>query len=147
LDNWIYCTLYIRDYRQLQRYRWSTHFTVHRYTGIGFSVFTSRVQAHHKSHMKCSFHSLIHFLPFLLNHLRLPSPELDSILDNSPNDLLRPFITPRHGTRRKHSLSIVEKASLPIRCLVMNVLLLRAYESAGMCLPSPCLAMGLYVTI
>jgi hypothetical protein len=35
LDNWIYCTSYIytvRDYRQLQRYRWSTHFRVHRGT-------------------------------------------------------------------------------------------------------------------
>jgi hypothetical protein len=35
LDDWIYCTLYIRtfrDYRQLHRYRRSTHFPVHRYT-------------------------------------------------------------------------------------------------------------------
>jgi hypothetical protein len=29
--------------------------------------------------MKSSFHSLIHFLPFLLSHLRLPSPELDAL--------------------------------------------------------------------
>jgi hypothetical protein len=29
----------------------------------------------------------------------------------------------------------------------MDVLLLRANASAGMCLPSSCLAMGLYVTI
>jgi hypothetical protein len=28
--------------------------------------------------MKSSFQSLIHFLPFLLNHLRLPSTELDN---------------------------------------------------------------------
>jgi hypothetical protein len=34
--------------------------------------------------MKSSLHSLIHFLPFLLNYLlRLPSPELDPILDNN----------------------------------------------------------------
>jgi hypothetical protein len=33
--------------------------------------------------MKSSFHSLISFLPFLLNHLRLPSPELDPVLDNN----------------------------------------------------------------
>jgi hypothetical protein len=35
LDDLIYCTLYIhatRKYRQLQRYRYSTHFPVHRYT-------------------------------------------------------------------------------------------------------------------
>jgi hypothetical protein len=29
----------------------------------------------------------------------------------------------------------------------MDVLLLRAYASAGMCLLSPCLAVGLYVTL
>jgi hypothetical protein len=54
---------------------------------LGFSVFTSRILAtglsqshcHFKSHMKSSFHSLIPSLPFLLNHLRLPSPELDPI--------------------------------------------------------------------
>jgi hypothetical protein len=35
LDDWIYCTLYIhivRDYGELQRSRYSTHFLVHRYT-------------------------------------------------------------------------------------------------------------------
>jgi hypothetical protein len=35
LDDWIYCILYIhtvRDYRQLQRYRCSTHYTIHRCT-------------------------------------------------------------------------------------------------------------------
>jgi hypothetical protein len=62
------------------------------------------------------------------------------------NEILCPFITPRHGPRRKHMPSI-EKASLLIRCLAVDVLLLRAYASAGMCLPSRCLAMGLYVTI
>jgi hypothetical protein len=34
-----------RDYKQLQLYRYSTHFTVHRCTRIGFSVFTSRILA------------------------------------------------------------------------------------------------------
>jgi hypothetical protein len=33
--------------------------------------------------MKFSLHSLIHFLPFLVNHLRVPSPEFDQILDNN----------------------------------------------------------------
>jgi hypothetical protein len=32
--------------------------------------------------MKSSCYSVIPFLPFLLNHLRLPTPELDTILDN-----------------------------------------------------------------
>jgi hypothetical protein len=77
----------------------------------------------------------------------------DCHLDNSnqfstatlSNDLLYLFITPRHGSRRKHSLSIVEVCLL-IRCLTMDVLLLRSYSFAGVCLPSRCLAVGLYVT-
>jgi hypothetical protein len=74
-----------------------------------------------------SLHSLIHFLPFLLNHLRLPSPKLDPILAKTPsNDLHCPFIIPRHGPRRKRSLSIVKKACLLIRCLAMDILLLSA---------------------
>jgi hypothetical protein len=40
--------------------------------------------------MKSSMHSLIHFLQLLLAHLRLPSPELDPVLDNS---LKRPFLS------------------------------------------------------
>jgi hypothetical protein len=55
---------------------------------LGFPAFTSRIlatdlqQSHcnFKSHIKSSLHSLIPFLPFLLNHLRLPSPELDPVL-------------------------------------------------------------------
>jgi hypothetical protein len=79
--------------------------------------------------MKSSFHTLVPFVSFLLNNLRLPSPELDQILDNwlkwtllqlnslnfwqtNSNNLLCPFITPRHGPFRKHSLCIVEKAYL-----------------------------------
>jgi hypothetical protein len=65
---------------------------------------------------------------------------------SNSDDLVFPFITPRHGPRRKHSLSIVEKACLLIRYLALDVLL-RGYASAGMCLPSRCLVMGLYVTI
>jgi hypothetical protein len=34
-----------------------------------------------------------------------------------------------------------------IRCIVIDVLLLRVLAPAGMCLPSRCLSMGLYVTI
>jgi hypothetical protein len=57
---------------------------------LRFSVSTSRILAtdlpeshcNFKSHMKSSCRSLIPFLPFLLNHLRLSSPELDPFLDN-----------------------------------------------------------------
>jgi hypothetical protein len=47
----------------------------------------------------------------------------------------------------ENSLSTVEKACLVIRCLAMDVLILRSYASVGMCLRSRCLAMGLYVTM
>jgi hypothetical protein len=51
--------------------------------------------------MKSSLHGLIPFLPFLLNHLGLPSPVLDK---THSNDLLCPFITPRHRPCRKQHL-------------------------------------------
>jgi hypothetical protein len=93
LDDWIYCTLYIhtvRDYRQYSSIAILHTFQFTATHALGFSVFTSRILAtdfsqshwHFKSHMETSFHSLIHFLSFLLSHLRLPSPELDQILDN-----------------------------------------------------------------
>jgi hypothetical protein len=63
------------------------------------------------------------------------------------NDFLCPFITSRLGPRRKYSLFIVQKACLVIRCLAVDVLLLPAYASAGMCLPNRFLAMDLYVKI
>jgi hypothetical protein len=104
--------------------------------------------------MKSSFQSLIPFLPFLLNspqqltQINSSSTELSQLLITTlSNDLLWPLIIYRHGPRRKHSLCIVEKACLLIHCLAMDVLLLRAYASAEMCLPSRCLAMGLYIKI
>jgi hypothetical protein len=65
-------------------------------------------QCNFKLHMKSSCHSLIHFLPFLFNHLRMLSPELGSILDYSAStassDLLSLFTNPRHWLHGKHSL-------------------------------------------
>jgi hypothetical protein len=61
LDDWIYCTLYIhttRNYRQLQHYRSSTHFAVHRYThALGFSVFSC--PAHSQSLYQLCYHHKI----------------------------------------------------------------------------------------
>jgi hypothetical protein len=56
---------------------------------LGFSAFTSRIQAtdlsqshcNFKSHVRSSLRRLTHFLPFLLNHLRPPPPELDPSRD------------------------------------------------------------------
>jgi hypothetical protein len=61
-------------------------------------------------------------MPFLFSHLDCPLQNLTTTHSNElifnwtlstcddSNDLFCPFITPRHGWRRKHNLSIVEKA-------------------------------------
>jgi hypothetical protein len=63
--------------------------------------------------------------------------------------LQRPFLSLYKPSARntQKTQPIFEKACLLIHCLAMDVLLLRVYASAGMCLPTRCLAMGLYVTI
>jgi hypothetical protein len=81
----------VRDYRQLQRCRYSTHFQFTVAHALGLSVFSSCILAtdlsqyhcNFKSHMKSSLHCLIPFLPFTLNHLGLPSAELDPILSTT----------------------------------------------------------------
>jgi hypothetical protein len=91
LDDWIYCTLYIHTVRDYRKYRaiailYSLQFTTPH--ALGFSVLTSRILAtdllqsdcNFKSHLKSSFHNPIPVLLFLLNHLRLPSPEPYQIL-------------------------------------------------------------------
>jgi hypothetical protein len=81
------------------------------------------------AHIKSSLRLVIPFLPFLLNHLWLSSPEFGPILDNF---LKRPSLSlysPRHGPSRKHRLSIVEKACLLLRCVAMDLILWRAYAS------------------
>jgi hypothetical protein len=93
LDDWIHWHLIHthRDYRQHSAIAilHTLQFTIAH--ALGFSVFTSRILAtdllqspcNFKSHMKSSCHNLITFLPFLLNHLELPFPEPDPILDNN----------------------------------------------------------------
>jgi hypothetical protein len=81
----------VRDYRQLQRCRYSTHFQFTVAHALGLLGFSSRIlatdlsQSHcnFKSHMMSSLHRLIPFLPFTLNHLGLPSAELDPILSTT----------------------------------------------------------------
>jgi hypothetical protein len=93
LYDWIYwhlshTTWDYRQYSAISDLR-TLQFTVTH--ALGFSAFTSRILAtdlqqshrHFKSHMKSSLHRIIPFLPFLLSHLRLPSPELDPFLNNS----------------------------------------------------------------
>jgi hypothetical protein len=83
----------------------------------------------------------------ILACLFVSSTELSQLLTTNSNDFLCPFITPRLGPSRKLSRSTVEKACLRIRYLAMDIILLCAYASAGMCLASLCLAMELYVTV
>jgi hypothetical protein len=87
LDDWIYWHRIhsTRNYRQYGAVAilHTLQFTITH--ALGFSVSTSRILAtdlsqshcHFKAHMRPSFHRLIPFLPFLLNPLRLPSPERD----------------------------------------------------------------------
>jgi hypothetical protein len=149
-----------QDYRQLQRYSYSTHFQFTVAHVLGFSVLTSHSwqRIYHSltvilTHVKFSWHGLILFLLFLLNHLGLPSPELGPIL------FRRLYCTPTtasFGTRLSYNYftrttrktaCIVDEACLPRPCLSIDVLLFRAFVSAGMCLASRCLAMGIHVTI
>jgi hypothetical protein len=155
-DGWIYCTLYIhtaRDYRQ-----YSAIATLHTFQFtdahvLGLSVFTSRIlatglsQSHCnlKSHAKSSSYSLIPFLPFLLSHLRLTSPELDLILflldycsllrllllsaETSYNHFAR--------TPRKIQSSIVKNACLLVRYIGMDVLLLSRARVLRKCVYRP----------
>jgi hypothetical protein len=148
----------------IQRYRCSTHITIHRSTRTRVLIFTSRFlatdlsQSHcnFKSHMKSSCYSLIHFLPLFSTQFNSSAPKviswqarvskLDSSLHSAaPSRRLCPFITPRHGSHRKHSLYCyggVFTGTLPgngrpsVACV----------RFAGMCLLSRCLAMGIHVT-
>jgi hypothetical protein len=158
-------TLYIhtvRDYRQ-----YSTVALLHTFQftiahALGFSVFTSRIlamdfsQSHcnKNSHMKSSWHNLIPFLPSPLNHLLLPSPEHDAVLSTTvlysvllhPVFLLCPLIT--LGTDPMENTVFCSQECLFTCRLHRNECPSVACVCfAGMCLPSPCLAMGVYFTI
>jgi hypothetical protein len=134
LDDWIYCTLYIhtvRDYRSLQRYRYSTHFQFTVAHALGFFVFTSRILATDLSQSHCLLGTV---LPFL-NHLQLSSPELDPILlrllfrtpcYSASTSPVLPNTADNHFSRtpRKTPSFVVRNACLLVRYLTMDVLLL-----------------------
>jgi hypothetical protein len=90
--------------------------------------------------MKSSCHSLIPFLPFLLN-LRLPSSELDPILDDSLKRRYLSLYNPSTQTTQK--IQPLYFSGLFTDPLPTNERLI----FARICLPSYCLAMGLYVTV
>jgi hypothetical protein len=120
LDVWIYCTLNIntfRDYRQLQCYRYSTYFPVHRctrtrvlrpplsYPGNGFIAVSQLLQI-----ARGVFFSQPN--SFLANILQLPilKTRLDYfrlVLYNPFRLLAVPFITRRQGHHGKHRLLLL----------------------------------------
>jgi hypothetical protein len=107
----------------IQRYRWSTHFIVHRCTHTKVLSCTSPPVT--AAHMKSSSHSLIPFLPFLLNHLRLPSQQTLLILSAAWD----PHIAsgrPPQKTPFSNSSSVLIEVCLPRRCIETVVLLFRA---------------------
>jgi hypothetical protein len=108
-----------RDYRQYSAitYLHSPQFTFTH--ALRFSVFTrsfltkklSQSHCHFKSHTQSSCHSLIPFLSFLLNHLRLPSPVLFLLLFCAPSRLLTvPFYNHSAHTTQKTPSSVVKEA-------------------------------------
>jgi hypothetical protein len=81
-----------------------------------------------------------------LTQINSSATELSQRLKTHSNHHLCPFITPRHGPQRKHSLYCY-RSGLLIRCLAIDVLFLRALARVGICLLSRCLAKGIHVTI
>jgi hypothetical protein len=86
--------------------------------------------------MKSSFHSLIPFLPSLLDHLRVPSQV-------TPSVLLQPALDPRYIASGR----IQQKTPYPTSPLHRNgssSSVACVFISAGTCLPSRCLTMNVY---
>jgi hypothetical protein len=174
LDNWIYWHLIqnTRNYRQLQRSRWSTHFTVHRYTrarilslhlsypGNGIIIVSLSLRNTHGI-----FFSQPNF--FLCNYSEIANSEDSTQFNSSAPKLiswqvgvsklnssrhyycsLLPNTFYNHFARTtQKTTSVVMIACFLIRCLAVDDPLLRSLAPAGMCLPSRCQAMGIRVTI
>jgi hypothetical protein len=107
---WIGCLDLLTPYTQCskQRSRWSTQFTIHRYT-------RTRILSLHQSLLGNSCPQWL----FLCNVFTKRFVACWLTLHNwTLNCLVAPIvkITPRHGPHRKHSLSIVE-ACLPHHCI------------------------------
>jgi hypothetical protein len=123
--------LYIHTVRYNRQYSTITILHTFQFTvthALGFSVLTSRILAtdlsqspcHFNAHMKSSWHNLIPFLPVLLNHLQLLSPELDPVLFRllfctPPHLLTVPSYNSSARTQRKTPSSVVKNACLLVR--------------------------------
>jgi hypothetical protein len=159
LDDWIYRHFIniTRNYRQYSAVAILRAFQFTFPCALGFSVLTTRILAtdlsqsscNFKSRMKSSSHCLIPFLPFLLNHLRLPSPELDLI----PFRLLSyipcySVSTTLHGPHGKRRLLLSRmRVYWSVSQHWTSYFFFREFASAEMCLPTRCLPVGIYVKI
>jgi hypothetical protein len=163
LDYWIIHRT--RDYRQYSEISdlHALQFTVTH--AQMFSVFISRIlatklwQSHFnfKSHMQSFWHGRIPFLSLFCNwQFRTPDSiqflcsqahilagwRLETRLSSNFFSIELFFITYFHGSRRKHSLSVVGKAQLHINWCYSIVPCV--FIGEGMSLPSRCLAMIVY---
>jgi hypothetical protein len=96
--------------------------------------------------MKSSLHRLIPFLPFLLNHLQLPSTELGPVLILAACDLR--CIASRR-THRKHRFQYCCEGAFtaPLHCNGSYSIVACLFVFAGMCFPSRCRATHMRITI
>jgi hypothetical protein len=175
LDDWIYCTLYIHNsgLQVVQRYCLFTHFTVHRYTRTRilsslvvswqwiYNSLLLSLEITHEVFFEQSNSCLVVSSQSpstaisgtppnsrqQLTQMNPSSTELSQLLTTNSHDLSFSRYNPRHGPAENTASSLLRRLYLLIRCLAMDVLLLRAFSSAGMCLPSRCLTMGIHVTL
>jgi hypothetical protein len=152
-------------YRQLQRYRWSTHFTVHRYT-------CTRVFSHHYSFPSNGFITVslspevffAQYNSFLAISTQSPSSAISTTLPNyrqltqmnsSPIGFSQLLTTNSSSwtllynhfsrTTQKKTASVVKEVCLPIRSLAMDINADHIDNSLSIveaCLPSRCLETG-----
>jgi hypothetical protein len=169
LDYWIYCTLYIQN-SWPQRYGYSTHFAVHRYTstiflglhyscpGNGFITLTLSLQITHEVFLaqSNSFLAIILQLPISKTRLNsIPSSYPGRLASRNSTfhfrldycSILLNTALWRLCTDHAENTASIKEACWLVRCLALDVLFLRSYACAGMCLPSRCLTMCLYITV
>jgi hypothetical protein len=144
-----YTFTFFRDYRQLQRYRYSTHFQFIVAHALCFSLFASRILATDLSQSHCNFQwhvkssrrSIILFLPFLQLPILKTRLDYSRLLLYTPSALsvstlyysvctttVLQNISDNHFARtpRKTPSSIVQNACLLVCYLATDVLLSRA---------------------
>jgi hypothetical protein len=157
------------ELQAIQRYRWSTHFTVHpcartrvlslhqSYPGNGFITVSLSLQITYG----VLFSKPNSFLAIILQ-LTIPNTRLNSIplLPSSYPGRLASRNSTLHFTLCCWTLiynhfarstlktqPILLRGCFLIRCLAIDILWLSALALLGMCLPSRCLAVGIHVAI